>query len=262
MEPRAQTPARPSPPLPAQDWALFFDVDGCLLDFSTHPAEVLVPPTLQDDIARLHEHLGGALAIVSGRALDSIDEVFPRLLHIPAAGMHGLERRDADGRRTTPPHAPPNLMDVEAEAVRIALAFPGAIIERKGPNLALHWRAAPAAEERLRAFAAAALRVLPEYRVQAGDEVLELRPGGQTPDKGGAVERFLEHLPFRGRRPVFIGDDLTDEHAFDVVNARDGLSVLVGAREPSAARWHLDNPTSVRAWISRATAHLRGGVHA
>jgi trehalose 6-phosphate phosphatase len=176
--------------------------------------------------------------------------------------MHGLERREADGRRTTPPDAPPALRDVESEALHVALAFPGAIVERKGPNLALHWRAAPAAEDALRAFAAAALRELPDYRVQAGDEVLELRPGGHTPDKGRAVESFLEHLPFRGRRPMFIGDDLTDEHAFEVVNARDGLSVLVGAREPSVARWHLDNPTSVRAWISRASAHLRGGVHA
>jgi len=114
----------------------------------------------------------------------------------------------------------------------------------------------------LRAFAAAALRVLPDYRVQGGDHVLELRPGGHTPDKGRAVEAFLAEPPFHGRRPVFIGDDLTDEHAFDVVNAMDGLSVLVGPRIQSAARWHLDNPAAVRAWIAHATAHLRDGVHA
>jgi len=262
MEPRPDAPARPSPPLPAQDWALFFDVDGCLLDFAPHPSEVVVPRGLQSEIARLALQLDGALALVSGRSLDAIDDVFGELRHLPAAGMHGLERREFDGRITSPPDAPQVLLTVESEGRRVIAAFPGALVERKGPNLALHWRAAPEAQEALRAFAAAALRVLPEYRVQGGDHVLELRPGGDTPDKGRAVEAFLAQPPFRGRRPVFIGDDLTDEHAFDVVNAVDGLSVLVGPRLQSAARWHLDNPAAVRAWITHATAHLRDGVHA
>jgi trehalose 6-phosphate phosphatase len=206
--------------------------------------------------------LDGALALVSGRTLEAIDAVFDELTHLPAAGMHGLERRDTDGRRILPPAPPPALMTLEAEAARVAHAFHGAIVERKGPNLALHWRAAPTARDTFRAFAAAALRVLPDYRVQAGDHVLELRPGGDTPDKGSAVEALLARAPFRGRRPVFVGDDLTDEHAFDVVNAHDGLSILVGPRVESLARWHLENPAAVRAWIARATADLRNGVHA
>lgn len=262
MEPRSDARARPSPPLPAQDWALFFDVDGCLLDFAPHPSEVVVPHGLQSDIAQLALQLDGALALVSGRALDAIDDVFADLRHLPAAGMHGLERREFDGRMTSPPDAPATLFTVESEGRRVATGFPGAIVERKGPNLALHWRAAPEAQDAFRAFAAAALRVLPDYRVQGGDHVLELRPGGNTPDKGSAVEAFLAESPFRGRRPVFIGDDLTDEHAFEVVNARDGLSILVGPRTQSAAHWHLENPAAVRAWIGRASAHLRDGVHA
>ena len=262
MEPRAEAPVRPSPPLPASDWALFLDVDGCLLDFAPHPTEVVVPPGLQADIASLALQLDGALAVVSGRSLDSIDALFGELRHVPAAGMHGLERREPDGTRTQAPEPPESLMTVEAEAQHVATAFPGALAERKGPNLALHWRAAPEAQDAFRAFAAAALRLLPDYRVQGGDHVLELRPGGNTPDKGMAVETFLAVPPFLGRRPVFVGDDFTDEHAFDVVNARDGLSILVGPRTPSAARWHLDHPAAVRAWLARATAHLRDGVHA
>ena len=128
------------------------------------------------------------------------------------------------------------------------------------PRLALARRAGSAAT--FRAFAAAALRVCPGIACRPATRCSNCAPAGNTPDKGSAVETFLEHLPFRGRRPVFVGDDLTDEHAFEVVNARDGLSVLVGTREPSVARWHLDNPASVRAWIARATAHLRDGVHA
>ena len=249
-----------APPLPAPDWALFFDVDGCLLDFAEHPSEVVVPERLQQDIARLATMLDGALALVSGRSLDSIDALFGALRHLPAAGMHGLERREIDGRRTHAPDAPAQLVAIEAEARHIADVFPGAIAERKGPNLALHWRAAPDAAEVFIAFAAAALETLPDYRMQAGDHVLELRPGGNTPDKGSAVEAFLAQPPFPGRTPVFIGDDLTDEHAFEVVNARGGLSVLVGPRTGSAARWHLTDPAAVRAWLARAVAH--DGVHA
>ena len=254
--------ARPSPPPPATDWALFFDVDGCLLDFATHPLDVIVPEALQSDILRVHALLGGALALISGRSLESIDLLFPQLHGLPAAGMHGLERREPDGRRTFPPLAPESLDTVRAEATRVADGFPGAIVEGKGPNLALHWRAAPAAQDAFRAFAAAALRVLPNYMVQGGDHVLELRPGGGAPDKGSAVESFLAQPPFRGRRPVFVGDDLTDEHAFDIVNAREGVSVLVGAREPSVARWHLPDPAAVRAWIARIATAAHDGVHA
>jgi trehalose 6-phosphate phosphatase len=252
--------ALPLPPSPAPDWALFLDVDGCLLDFAPHPSQVVVPANLQRDIVRLSAMLGGALALVSGRSLDAIDEVFGDLRTIPAAGMHGLERRESDGRRTYPPDAPASLDGVYAEAQHVATSFPGAIVERKGPNLAMHWRAAPDARDAFRAFSAAALRVLPDYRVQGGDMVLELRPGGASPDKGTAVEGFMAQAPFRDRTPVFVGDDLTDEHAFSIVNAFQGLSVLVGDRTPSAARWRLPDPAAVRAWLARATAH--DGVHA
>ncbi|KGQ20178.1 Trehalose-6-phosphate phosphatase [Lysobacter dokdonensis DS-58] len=252
----------PLPPSPAPDWALFLDVDGCLLDFAQHPSQVVVPVHLQRDIVRLSDLLGGALALVSGRSLESIDEMFGELRALPAAGMHGLERREPDGRRTFPPIAPQALDGVYAEARQLAMSHPGAIIERKGPNLALHWRAAPEARDALRAFAAAALRVLPDYRAQGGDMVLELRPGGSSPDKGTAVEGFMAQAPFRGRTPVFVGDDLTDEHAFSIVNACEGFSVLVGDRHPSAARWRLPNPAAVRDWLARATLGAHDGVHA
>ena len=251
------TTPRPAPPLPARDWALFFDVDGCLLDFAAHPSDVVVPAGLQRDILRLWEMLGGALAIVSGRAIHTLDETFPELQRLPTAGMHGLERRETDGTRTHAPAPPAALDTVLAEAVHVSSAYPGTMVEGKGPNLAMHWRAATQpdlARDAFRAFAAAAVRVLPDYVVQAGDMVLELRPGGVTPDKGDAVETFLLQRPFSGRVPVFVGDDLTDEHAFAVVNERGGLSVLVGAREPSVARWHLRDPASVRAWIARAAS--------
>jgi trehalose 6-phosphate phosphatase len=241
---------RPAPPLPAHDWALFLDVDGSLLDFAAQPDAVEVPAGMQEHLAALAARLDGALALVSGRALATLDVLFEQLQHLPAAGLHGLEWRSAHGGLHPAPDAPESLDSIEAEAQRIAAAYPGAAIERKGPSLAFHWRAAPQAQDPFRAFAAAALRVLPDYRPQFGDRVLELRPEGM--DKGAAVRAFLAQAPFAGRVPVFVGDDLTDEHGFAVVNTLGGLSVLVGDRAYSEARYRLPGPAAVRDWVREA----------
>ncbi len=134
----------------------------------------------------------------------------------------------------------------------LARRYPGVIVEDQGPALGLHWRAAPAARDALRGLATAALPRMPGYRLQHGDHVVELRPADG--DKGGAIAALLEAPSIRGRLPVFAGDHQTDESGFAVVNARGGLSVLVGAREPSAAHYALRNPAAVRAWLRRAGA--------
>jgi len=244
---------RAPPPATADDWALFLDVDGCLLDFADAPDAVQVPCGLVDAVQAWARRLDGAVALVSGRSLDTLDGLFPQLRELPAAGLHGLERRNVEGIRHEAPSPPAALANVAAEARRIAAEYPGAIVETKGPNLALHWRRAPQAATALRALAAAELPRLPGYGLQAGDHVLELRPGGDA-DKGSAILAFLAEPPFRGRVPVFLGDDLTDERGFAAVNARGGISVLVGAREDSAARHALRDPAAVRAWLSAACA--------
>lgn len=245
--PTSDSSGRPLPPAPARDWALFLDVDGSLLDFAPQPEAVVVPAGMQEHIAALAAQLDGALALVSGRSLATLDVLFEQLRALPAAGLHGLEWRNAHGGSHAAPDAPDALDGIECEALRIAAAYPGAAVERKGPSVALHWRAAPQAQDPFRAFAAAALRVLPGYRPQFGDRVLELRPEGM--DKGAAVRAFLAQPPFSGRMPVFVGDDLTDEHGFAVVNAIGGLSVLVGNRAYSEARYRLPDPAAVRDWL-------------
>jgi len=247
--PARRDPHRPRPPAPADDWALFLDVDGCLLEFADAPDAVRVPEPLRDILARLVQRLQGAVALVSGRAMASLDRLFAPL-ELPGAGLHGLERRDAAG--TVAPEAAPALVAVLAEAQRIAAEHPGVIAEDKGAALALHWRVAPHAAPALRAFAEAALPRLPGYRLQHGDSVVELRPG--EGDKGEAIAALLRNPPFRGRVPVFAGDDLTDEAGFAAVNAHGGISVLVGAREPSEARYQLRDPADVRAWLAGGIA--------
>ena len=242
QRPHAQ---RPRPPAPADDWALFLDVDGCLLEFAQAPDAVAVPPGLTSTLQALAVRLDGALALVSGRSLAVLDALFAPL-RLPAAGLHGLERRDGDGHLDAPP-ATAALQEVAAEARAAIASHPGAVVEDKGVALALHWRAAPAAAPGLQALAKSALSRLPGYRLQAGDQVVELRPAGA--DKGDAIAALLERDPFRGRLPVFAGDDLTDEHGFAIVNARGGHSVLVGDRAGSAAGFGLRDPAAVRAWL-------------
>lgn len=245
----------PPPPVPASNWALFLDVDGSLLDFAPTPDAVHVPDNLVDALARLHDALAGALALVSGRSLRQLDALFSPL-RLPGAGLHGLELRDTP--HATLEHLPPpaELVAVREQAERIAALHPGALVEDKGPTLALHWRApdAASAAAEFAALVEQALVALPHYRAQPGDHVLELRPDGF--DKGGAIRHLLDTGAFRGRLPVFIGDDLTDEHGFAAVNAQGGISVLVGARTPTGARFRIADPAALRAWLLDAAHRL------
>ena len=242
---------RPRPPRPADDWALFLDVDGCLVDFADRPDQVSVPAQLRDTLEALAARLDGALALVSGRPLRGIDRLFAPL-RLTAAGLHGLERRSAQGLHDAP-EAPAALGSIRGEAERLAGRWPGVVVEDKGAALGLHWRGAPAARDALLDFADAAIPRLPGYRLQHGNQVVELRPADG--DKGSAIDAMLDEPPFRGRVPVFAGDDITDESGFAIVNRRGGMSVLVGTREPSAAHYALRSPEAVRRWLSEgATA--------
>jgi len=248
-EPSTST-ARSAPPALADDWALFLDVDGCVLDMAAAPDAVLVPSGLPAHLAALEARREGAFALVSGRTIASLDVLFaPARLN--AVGLHGVERR-CPGARGVAVEIPAELAGVRNDAERLAAVYDGALVEDKGAAIALHWRQAPDAGQALQAFAAHALERLPGYRLQQGNKVVELYPGGLEAggiDKGAAIAALLEQPPFSGRIPVFAGDDLTDESGFEVINARAGISVLVGDRGHSAARHHLPDPAAVRAWL-------------
>lgn len=238
---------RPDPPAISPGDALFLDIDGSLLEFADDPAGVRAHPGLNATLETLSKRLGGALALVSGRELQAIDAIFAPATH-HAVGLHGLQyRHDIDAGK-----ASDERIAATARAARAALRdWPGAIVEDKGRSLALHWRAAPAAEEAIRAFATQSLARLPGYRLEPGNCVVELRPIGA--DKGSAVRTLMATERFAGRRPIFVGDDITDEAGFAAVNDLDGISVLVGDRDDSAAKRRLADPAAVRAWLEEAT---------
>src|SRR5690554_488076 len=237
----------PPPPAPCSDWAVFFDVDGCLLEIAQRPDEVVVAPELVPALARLREHLNGAVALVSGRPIAQLDSLFAPL-HLPAAGQHGLERRDAAGRLLPLASLPANFTEVEARLALFTERHPGTLLERKSRGLALHFRgAAECGEEAPRLALALAERTAPPLVAVPGKAVIELRTPGSN--KGKAIEEFLKEPPFAGRVPVFLGDDVTDEDGFATVNRYGGHSILVG-RRPTQARWALPDVAAVHHWLS------------
>jgi trehalose 6-phosphate phosphatase len=245
---------RRMPPF-AADWSLFLDIDGTLIEFAARPQEVRVEAGLLELLRQLSEATGGAVALVSGRSVEDIDQLFAPLA-FPAAGQHGTERRSAGGRIRR--HAPPveKLGVAAAELVRLTAAHAGLVLENKGMTLALHYRQAPGlrvlAEREMRNIAAG---LGDGFELQGGKFVIEIKPSGK--DKGSAIAEFIAEAPFAGRRPVFIGDDLTDEPGFDVVNRAGGYSVKVGPGI-TQARWHLFDAAAVRRWLGAYAAHVAG----
>lgn len=223
------------PPLPPWNagWALFLDVDGTLLEIEEHPDDVRARPRLKVLVEHALNALGGALALVSGRSIASLDSVFAPLV-LPAAGLHGLERRGADGRVHYPSGFAGRLGEARCRLMHFVESNPGLLLEDKGAALALHFRAAPdLADAAGRAMEAARAQLGEDFHVQRGKMVLELKPGGE--DKGTAVAAFMREPPFAGRLPVFVGDDVTDEDGFRTVNGMGGLSVRVGSLPPGQA---------------------------
>lgn len=186
--------------------------------------------------------------MISGRPLQDLDRLFAPL-KFPAAGLHGLERRDAAG--VVHHHGPGDgtLRRIVNLAREFARLHPGIVIEDKGMSIAVHYRAVPEQGSTVLSLVRGYVEELgPAYCLQAGKMVAEIRPSGR--DKGTAIREFLEEQPFAGRLPVFVGDDLTDEDAFRLVNNLGGHSVKVGEGE-TGAQWLLDGPDAVMEWLSQ-----------
>lgn len=220
--------------------ALFLDFDGTLVDIAPQPEAVSVPPPLIESLAALHERLEGAVAIVSGRPIAQID-AFLSPLRLPTAGVHGAERRRADGSIQL--FDGPALEQVEAAASALAARHSGLRVERKRGSLALHYRQAPQLEAQCLRAMQAAVDASPGLVLLRGKMVAEAKPAGAS--KGHAVEEFLAEAPFAGRRPVFIGDDVTDEAGFAAVQRLGGLGVKVGEGETAALR-RVPDPAAFR----------------
>lgn len=238
----------PPPPLSSFDGAaLFLDFDGTLVELADAPDAIEVPGELAGLLRRLAERLEGRLAIVSGRSLADLDS-HVRCRGVAMSGSHGLELRLADGRQL-PLAAPAALDAARAEIARFAGRDPGLLIEDKPASVALHYRRVPDRGDEVAALMerlAAASGLL----VQHGKMVAELRPPGA--DKGDALRALMREPAFAGARPWFVGDDLTDEHAFAAAGDLGGAGVLVGPPRATAACYRLDGVAEVASWLRAA----------
>jgi trehalose 6-phosphate phosphatase len=243
-----------SPPLPApqRSWAYFLDIDGTLVDIADSPAGARLDPASRRLIEDLHRATGGAVALISGRSIGDIDRLFPSI-RFPAAGQHGIERRDATGRISVHAFPAVQLDWVRRQLGEATARHPGLLLEDKGLSVALHYRRAP----RLAGYAHRLVRSVKarlgaQYGVQTGKRVVEVKPAGK--DKGRAVLEFMQEEPFHGRTPVFVGDDVTDEYGFATVNRLHGHSIKVGPGR-TVARWRLRDVRAVQQWLAGGVAH-------
>jgi trehalose 6-phosphate phosphatase len=238
----------PAPtPLRLHDCALFLDLDGTLAPIAARPQDVRPDPRRTSLLERLDRAVGGRLAVISGRTLTDVDRILEGRVTAVAA-VHGLVRREPDGtiHQATPHSALPRAAELFRD---FASRDSGLLVEDKGLSVALHYRLGKAHAEPARRLAEE-IAAETGLALQHGDMVEELRTPGPT--KCDSVAAFMSRPPFRGANPVFMGDDCTDEHGFEAVQALGGLGVLVGAPRPTEARFRLLGVDEALAWLEAA----------
>ncbi|MDO9472098.1 MAG: trehalose-phosphatase [Caulobacter sp.] len=246
--PSPTTEARPPSPHP-ESAALFLDLDGTLAPIEATPDAVRADHRRTRLLRRVVERFDGRVAILSGRSIAEVDRILDGAV-ANVAGVHGLERRTSPSDITAvPPH--PALGRVEETLACFAKGQRGLLVESKARSVALHYRGHPPAEEACidigRRMAA-----MHGLQLQEGRMVVELRTPG--PDKGDSLRLFMAQAPFAGATPVMVGDDLTDEHAFEAARDLGGWSVLVGEPRPTDALYRLRDPAAVLAWLEEAAS--------
>jgi trehalose 6-phosphate phosphatase len=244
----------------SRNWGLFLDIDGTLLELAETPEQVVVTARVRKLLRNLNTATGGAFALISGRSLGDIDTLFGNP-GLSAAGLHGVECRTGYNGVTHVQSVDKGLMQSFRDKLRAYTdRHPGLLLEDKKLSIAIHFRHA----SNLQAGVEAILRETiaghdSVFHVQHGKMLAEIKP--RISNKGFAIQRFMQTPPFRGRIPLFIGDDITDEDGFRAVNELGGISVKVG-HDPSCAGCCLGNPADVIGWLEIYLEFLAGNVHA
>jgi trehalose 6-phosphate phosphatase len=246
--PDSATVREPAPRSSLAGHALYLDIDGTILDLAPSPDAVEVPVWMVPLLQRLSRKLDGAVAFVSGRTIAAIDDLF-RPLSLPAVGVHGGEIRcTPNGEIMIDEQLTAELQAAEPLLREAIARIRGVQLENKRSVIALHYRSVPErGREVLKIAELVAASLGGQFGVLMGKCVVEIRPRHLT--KGSAMRRLMERAPFRGRTPIFAGDDSTDEDAFEVVNTLDGISLRVGEEAPTAAKFRLADPGQLRGWL-------------
>ena len=235
-----------APPVKPGHFAFFFDLDGTLAEIKPHPDQVAIPDTQLRILHEISLRNQGALALISGRSMAELDQL-ARPYRFPLAGVHGAERRDIHGHEHIVSLPEALIQTLQTQLTTRLADLPGTELEAKGMAFALHYRQAPEHAQAVLALAMSLTDAYPQLALQPGKCVVEIKPQGIN--KGAAITAFMAEPPFSGRIPVFVGDDLTDEAGFGVVNQAGGISVKVGPGDTTAG-WRLGSVTRVWQWIS------------
>ena len=236
----------PPPPIELLRGAsLFLDFDGTLVDIAPRPDAVSVSAELSDLLSRLHRRLEGRVAILTGRAAADVGDLLGQVT-IMVGGHHGLETNGRTGGGVTRPDV---LDSVVSDLRQLEAEYPGVLVEDKPLGVALHYRQAPDAEEACRLAAQSAAQ-RSGLEIQPGKMVFELKPQGAN--KGDALRAMMAEEPFVGTRPVFLGDDLTDEPAFRAAQDMGGAGIIVGDRAPTAAGFRIASVEEALQWLKQA----------
>jgi trehalose 6-phosphate phosphatase len=255
-----RAPNRPRPlaaldleALSPQGTALFLDFDGTLADFAEDPSAVVLPQEVLHSLTNLKQSTNGALAVISGRPIGDLDRMLAPLV-VPLAGVHGLERRNAEARVLKAEVDQDAIEEIRAGLSVFADANPGTLVEVKPGAVALHYRKRPELADAALAVAEAVLAGHDGLRIMHGKMVIEIKDPSTT--KANAIADFMAESPFEGRLPVFAGDDVTDEDAFHHIAVWDGITIKIGAGE-TAAGYRADDIDEFRAWLARLARSFR-----
>ncbi|MGO1298687.1 MAG: trehalose-phosphatase [Vibrio sp.] len=231
------------PPLPFDNVALFFDFDGTLVELQATPEAVIVDDELRTLLQSLGREVNQALALISGRSLDSLDHLLA-MPTVNVSGSHGMQFRCGSSEDT---FLHPETITLPDSLIKDCQRFcqqHDLLLEDKPLTVAIHYRSKPEMENQVETY----LQQLSErfaslnLSIQAGKSIRELKPTGIN--KASALDYFMNQAEFKGRTPWYFGDDVTDEDAFTWINERHGVSVKIGDGE-SNAQYQLTSPQEV-----------------
>lgn len=236
-------------------YAIFLDFDGTIVEIEDSPDAVRLQAATRRLLKALRDKCGGAVALVSGREIAVLDRMLHPLI-LPVAGVHGLQRRDAQGVVHASP--PSDLTPVTFVLEKTIGRESGVLIEHKPGAVAVHYRLRPDLERRCRESVENVAQHRPDLCLIRGKMVLELTQ--KCADKGSAIDAYLKEPPFAGRIPIFAGDDATDEAGFSRVNGRGGISIKVGPQQ-TVARFRADNIPELENWLGSLVLEPCEGQH-
>lgn len=240
----------------AQTIFLFLDYDGTLTRIQKKPDLALLPPAVRKTIKSLSSFPQMALTVISGRAINEIRKLIG-LDNLNYVGNHGLEIKGSSFQDEIPEakKIKGNVVSFCQKIKGRTKGIPGILVENKGLTASIHYRLVKKENlpELKRKVSSILFPFKKKYELSQGKKVLEIKPKTKR-DKGWAARKIIQLYSSEGKlSPLYfyLGDDLTDEDGFQLINLRRGYSVLIDKEEKSSkAKYYLKDPEEVHRFLT------------